>query len=345
MLFRSVYRSSDGFATIETKTRGIHTVWMNDVWVHPAPPVGEGPIVIGASEAGLFRWNGVPGDWSYTPPADHAIYTWGLAADPSNRNAVLYATGNPAWTRPSLKGVYRLPLSCFDQACTPTDSQLLSSTGTWAVATTPLWPRRIYAAAQEAGTLVSTDGGEHWVERNAGMTLPASVTDLMLDADGIPRLASFRSSNAQPGVDPPQPWKPRFAEAGGVYTFLSSTQRWQPMPAITSAVFHLEVVRGDPIEVYAASSTGVYRLRPPGSWQLISPQMLVNDVAVDPRNRANVYAATRDGVLRTTDGGAHWSDMSDGLPVRVVYGLAFDPADGSLYAATEGGGIQRLPPE
>jgi hypothetical protein len=66
---------------------------------------------------------------------------------------------------------------------------------------------------------------------------------------------------------------------------------------------------------------------------------------VDPRNRAKIYAATRDGVLLTVDGGAHWSDVSDGLPVPVVYALAFDPAEGSLYAATKGGGIQRLPPE
>jgi photosystem II stability/assembly factor-like uncharacterized protein len=342
---QSVYRSSDGFATLETKTKGIQTVWMNDVWVHPAPTPGEGPIVIGAAEAGLFRWNGVAGDWSYTPPAERAIYTWGLAADPSDRDAVLYATGNPAWTRPNLKGVYRLPLSCFDQECTSADNQLLSSTGTWGVATALAWPRRIYAAAQEVGMLVSTDGGAHWVERNAGMTLPASVTDFMLDADGIPRLASFRTSNGQPGADPPQPWAPQYGEPGGVYAFLSSTQRWQPMTAISSAVFHLEVVRDDPLEIYAASSTGVYRLRPPGHWQRISPLMLVNDVAVDPRNRAKIYAATRDGVLLTVDGGAHWSDVSDGLPVPVVYALAFDPAEGSLYAATKGGGIQRLPPE
>ena len=193
--------------------------------------------------------------------------------------------------------------------------------------------------------LASSDRGAHWAEKNAGMTLPASVTDLVLDIDGTPRLASFRTSNGDPGAQPPQPWKPRYAEPGGVYAFLSSTQRWQKMTAISSAVFHMEVVRGDPVEIYAASSTGVYRLRPAGAWQRISPTMLVNDVAVDPRDRTHVYAATRDGVLLTTDGGAHWLDVSAGLPVRVVYALSFDAADGSLYAATEGGGIQRLPPQ
>jgi len=342
---QSVYRSSDGFATAETKTKGIHTIWMNDIWVHPAPRPGEGPIIIGAAEAGLFRWNGIAGDWSYTPSAGSAIYTWGLAADPSNRDAVLYATGNPAWTTPESKGIYRLPLSCFDQTCSPGDNQLLSSTGLWGVATTLAWPRRIYAAAQEGGMLASTDRGASWFEANAGMTLPASVTDLVVDADGTPRLASFRTSNGRPGADPPQPWAPRFDEPGGVYAFLSSTQRWQPMTAISDAVFHMEIIRSNPVEIYAASSTGVYRLRPPGAWQRISPPMLINDVAVDPRNRAHVYAATRDGVLRTTDGGAHWVDVSDGLPVRVVFALAFDPADGTLYAATQGGGIQRLLPE
>jgi len=343
---QSLFRSSDGFGTLDVKTKGIQTIWMNDVWVHPAPSVGQEPTIIGASESGLFRLTGGPtGGWGFTPSAGSAVYTWGMAADPGDSEALFYATGHPSWTTPELMGVYRLPLSCFEQECSPADHQILSATGLWRVVTTPAWPRRLYVAGQERGVLVSGDGGQTWIDGNRGITLPASITDLVLDAEGDPRLASFRTSSGRPGLDPPHPWQPQYGEPGGVYAFNRPLQQWVRMSGIRQAVFNLEVVHGDPLAVYAASSAGVYRLNPPGPWTLISLPVLIHDVAVDPHHPTHLYAATPSGVMRTTDGGAHWQDVSEGLPVRVVYALEFDPSDGSLYAATEGAGLQRLAPD
>ena len=52
-----------------------------------------------------------------------------------------------------------------------------------------------------------------------------------------------------------------------------------------------------------------------------------------------VYAATSgNGVYRSTDGGEHWSDFSDGLASLDVRALAFAPGlPGTLYAATASG--------
>lgn len=43
-------------------------------------------------------------------------------------------------------------------------------------------------------------------------------------------------------------------------------------------------------------------------WQLIGPPGgQVFDIDVDPNNSARLYATTRDGVYRSTDGGLNWS--------------------------------------
>ena len=42
------------------------------------------------------------------------------------------------------------------------------------------------------------------------------------------------------------------------------------------------------------------------------------------------------------DGGANWSSLSRGLPVRTYDAVALDSAAGRLYAGADGGGIFEL---
>lgn len=62
----------------------------------------------------------------------------------------------------------------------------------------------------------------------------------------------------------------------------------------------------------------------------------VRDLSLDPSRPATLYAATRQGVFVSEDGGAHWSSLSDGLTNRDVLRVRLDPFDpATLYAATE----------
>ena len=67
------------------------------------------------------------------------------------------------------------------------------------------------------------------------------------------------------------------------------------------------------------------------------------ELVVDPTNRSVLYAGTLwGGVLKSTDWGAQWRNMSEGLTNPRVRTLALDPVDSStLYAGTEGGGVFR----
>jgi photosystem II stability/assembly factor-like uncharacterized protein len=61
----------------------------------------------------------------------------------------------------------------------------------------------------------------------------------------------------------------------------------------------------------------------------------VHDVLVDPKAPNTVYVATEEGVFRTTDAGATWTDFSAGLGTRQVRTLAMT-SSGILLAGTLG---------
>jgi len=341
---QSVLRSNDGIVTFDVKTEGIDTVWINKTWEHPAPPAPFTNLVFAASEDGLFLMsNGFTAGWSYAKSAQRPLYTWSFAEDYANPNSVMYATGNPAWTAPEKRGLYRIDLDCFGNNCIPEDTQFLSDTGVWRVVTTPADPNRIYAACQEAGVIVSTDGGTNWTGLNAGIALPASVTDLALDIFGNPRFASFRTSNADPYAIPEQPWPPQYVEEGGVYAFNTNSLSWSLLAGMTNAAYSIQVVDNPSNStVYAATARGLYRYTETSGWERLGTEILVNDVVVDAQRPDTIYAATRAGIFRTTDGGQQWHDFSDGLPVRIVYSIAQDASNGTLYAGTEGASVLRL---
>ena len=75
-------------------------------------------------------------------------------------------------------------------------------------------------------------------------------------------------------------------------------------------------------------------------------------LAVDPRHPTTVYASVGRTLIRTTDAGATWQPITQGLPHQVVTALAVDPQQpGTVYAGlyptyahkvfTAGGGIYK----
>jgi photosystem II stability/assembly factor-like uncharacterized protein len=63
-------------------------------------------------------------------------------------------------------------------------------------------------------------------------------------------------------------------------------------------------------------------------------------MAIDPTDSNTVYAATGSGAFKTTNGGASWSAINEGLTSRNVQRLAVDSNDArTIYAGTLGGGV------
>jgi photosystem II stability/assembly factor-like uncharacterized protein len=76
-------------------------------------------------------------------------------------------------------------------------------------------------------------------------------------------------------------------------------------------------------------------------WQPSLPNAAAAAIAVDPVTPATVYAATAQGVEKTTDAGATWKDASAGLPSTVVSALAIDPSQPSTVFCGSPGGVAK----
>ena len=65
-------------------------------------------------------------------------------------------------------------------------------------------------------------------------------------------------------------------------------------------------------------------------------------LAIDPNDPSTVYAGTSYGLFKTTNGGANWSEINNGLTNLNVYALAIAPATPStVYAGTSNSGVYK----
>jgi hypothetical protein len=63
----------------------------------------------------------------------------------------------------------------------------------------------------------------------------------------------------------------------------------------------------------------------------------IHTVVIDPKTPSTLYARGSYGVFKSSDGGANWSAMNEGLTDLVVTSLAVDKDATTLYAGTSSG--------
>jgi len=98
------------------------------------------------------------------------------------------------------------------------------------------------------------------------------------------------------------------------------------------------VLKQDPTNenvVYAGTTEGLWKTTDLGKqWKRVSsPEVVVNDVMVDPRDSNHVLLATdRSGVMASTDGAANWTTSNHGYAHRYVSAVLADNKDAhTLY--------------
>jgi photosystem II stability/assembly factor-like uncharacterized protein len=80
----------------------------------------------------------------------------------------------------------------------------------------------------------------------------------------------------------------------------------------------------------------------PNVWKSHGPEgAYIRAIVIDPQNPVTLYAAADfAGVVKSSDGGAHWGSVNSGLTRPYVNVLAIDPtASGTLYAGIDYGGV------
>ena len=222
----------------------------------------------------------------------------------------------------------------------------------------PAIPSTLYAGTN-GGVFKSIDGGITWNMANTGLA-NGSVYSLAID----PTTSSTIYAGAR--ICPTE-----YSCTGDVFKSIDGGETWvitgQLNATYVTAIYTLVI---DPTEhgtIYAGTWGLVFKSTDGGStwgytggWDGGWPEHWVRALAIDPLHPSTLYAGTvyggisgqgefYEGVFQTTNGGATWGRVNNGLTNTEVYALVVDPSDPSIVYAGTGSGvfvnqhIQQLP--
>ncbi len=185
------------------------------------------------------------------------------------------------------------------------------------IAVDPKDPNVIYAGTWHLAWKTS-DGGANWQHINKGMIDDSDVFSIIV--------SSADSSEV-------------FASAcSGIYKSNSGGDLFEKIKGIPFTARRTRVLKQDPSNpavVYAGTTEGLWKSVDEGkNWKRMSnPEVVVNDVLIDPRNSQRVLLATdRSGVLASDDSAATFSTSNHGYAHRYVSAILPDSKDpNTLY--------------
>jgi photosystem II stability/assembly factor-like uncharacterized protein len=186
-----------------------------------------------------------------------------------------------------------------------------------AIAVDPKDPNTVYAGTWHLAWKTS-DGGANWQHINKGMIDDSDVFSIIV-------------SSANPSEV--------FASAcSGIYKSTSGGEQFEKIKGIPFTARRTRVLKQDPSNpaiVYAGTTEGLWKTTDEGkNWKRMSdPEVVVNDVLIDPRNSQRVLLATdRSGVLASDDSAATFTSSNHGYTHRYVSAILADgKQDNTLY--------------
>ena len=183
----------------------------------------------------------------------------------------------------------------------------------------------------------TTDGGKNWQNIKQGVIDDSDVFSII--------------------VDPEEPKTVYASACSGIYKSLNSGASFRKIQGIPATARRTRVLRQDPVHrdtVYAGTTEGLYKTTDAGKTfgRMTGPDVIINDVFVDPRNPDRVLLATdRGGVLSSTDAGVTFQESNHGFssrkveallvdhdrPSRVYAGVVNDKTHGGVFVSDDSG--------
>lgn len=178
--------------------------------------------------------------------------------------------------------------------------------------------------------LKSADSGATWSATWQWPDLTAGVNALLIDPDNTATIYA--------GLDGV------YGGAAGVYQSLDGGASWRSVGLGQTAITALAMDPADSNIVYAAGTSGVFRTDNAGAdWTPLSssPPGVITALLMPAGRSAVLYAATSgNGVYRSSDGGASWISINDGLANLDVRALVLAPGGNDIFVATSSGVFQ-----
>ncbi len=168
------------------------------------------------------------------------------------------------------------------------------------VAIDPQNPDVIYAGTRHL-PWKTTDGGATWHNLKEGILDDSDVFSII--------------------VDPKVPSRVYASACSGIYKSDNGAELFHRVQGLPHSAIRTRVLKQDPQRpsiVYAGTTGGLWKTLDGGAkWTLVSaPDVIVNDVLIDPRDPDRVLVATDlRGVLVSNDGFAHYTTSNRGFPI------------------------------
>ena len=206
-----------------------------------------------------------------------------------------------------------------------------------AMAVDPTYPATVYAGTKGDAVFKSYDGGQRWVSQRTGLddaTISSVVNQFVFDPIDNTHLFA--------------------ATTMGVFESKNAGDSWTKRMDGMKEVLMVVTLGMDPTMrsvLYAGTSGGVYKSTDgAGHWEkvnngLVPPEIIkssralgVTSIQVDPFAPDTVYAATLDGLYKTTDGAKSWVRMAQSLQDQMMIGMLLDGSrTGVLYLVGRSG--------
>jgi photosystem II stability/assembly factor-like uncharacterized protein len=169
----------------------------------------------------------------------------------------------------------------------------------------------VYASTRDA-IFKSTDGAQTWKQLDAPLMVGESVWLMKASRGVVYATGSGRLLET--------------ADGGTTWTVVTRSLH----------AAHVSALAATSSALYATTWSGSARSGNGGaSWTQLGTPAPVLSVAVDPEVDHTVYVGTdSSGVLRSDDDGRTWRPANSGLAPHRVFGVAYDKANGLLYAGT-----------
>ena len=180
------------------------------------------------------------------------------------------------------------------------------------VAIDPKNPNVIYAGTWHL-PWKTTDGGAHWTNIKNGIIDDSDVFSII--------------------VDPKTPQIVYASACSGIYKSETGGDHFTKVQGIPSTARRTRVLKQDPEQlnvVFAGTTEGLFRTTDGGAnWsRTTGPELIVNDVYIDPTDSSRVMLATdHGGVLSSQDGGNSFQPTNEGFTARQVVAYAADRAN------------------
>jgi photosystem II stability/assembly factor-like uncharacterized protein len=300
---------------------------LDSIVLDPGKPgrILVGAWVLGSADGGIYVSNDGGASWA-SEKAMEGQSIRALSAAPSDSNILVAGT---------LKGIYQSTDGGNEwKLISPEGSQELHEVES--IAIDPKDPKTIYAGTWHL-PWKTTDGGAHWNNIKQGIIDDSDVFSII--------------------VDPRQPNEMYLSACSGIYKSVTSGSVFQKIQGIPSTARRTRVLMQDPLHsniVFAGTTEGLWRTVDSGkTWtRTTGPEVIVNDVFVDPTNSNRMLLATdRGGVLASNDGGFSFVPSNNGFSSRqitsylgdsqhtgtIYVGVVNDKAWGGVFQSDNGG--------